>query len=78
MSGLRLVVGVVVMGLILPVVLYLLLGLKEVSQLLTIAASTLLTWGVVDLLAGVLDRPRLKGRSPSQALKHDWQNRSGE
>ena len=66
------------MGLILPVILYLLLGQKGVSPLLTIAASTLLAWGVADVLSGILERPRLKDRSPSQALKHDWQNRSGE
>jgi pyridoxal/pyridoxine/pyridoxamine kinase len=66
------------MGAIVPVVLFLLLGLKDVSQFLTIAVSTLLAWGVGDLLSGILERPRLKGRSPSQALKHDWQNRSGE
>ena len=69
------VVGVVVMGVLLPVTLYLLLGLKEVSQLLTIAASTVLAWGVADLLAGILTRPRLKDRSAGQALKQDWQNR---
>jgi hypothetical protein len=77
-SGLRLVVGIVVMGVIVPIVLFLLLGLKSVSQLLTIAVSTLLAWGVADLFSGILERPRLKDRSPSQALKHDWQNRSGE
>lgn len=71
-------VGVLVMGVLLPVALFLLLGLSTFSQLLTIAASTMLTWGIADLLAGVLERPRLKGRSPQQALKEDWERRTHE
>jgi hypothetical protein len=66
------------MGVLLPVALFLLLGLSTFSQLLTIAASTMLTWGIADLLAGVLERPRLKGRSPQQALKEDWERRTHE
>ena len=66
------------MGIILPVVIFLLLGLKTVSQFLTIAASTFLTWGVADLLATILEKPRLKGRTPSAALREDWERRSGE
>jgi hypothetical protein len=75
-SRIRLLVGVVVMGVLLPVALFLLLGLSTPSQLFTLAASTLLTWGMVDLLAGILERPRLKDRTPQEALKHDWKGRS--
>ena len=78
MSGRRLIIGIVLMGIILPVVIFLLLGLKTVSQFLTIAASTFLTWGVADLLATILEKPRLKGRTPSAALREDWERRSGE
>jgi len=77
-SGRRLIIGIVLMGIILPVVIFLLLGLKTVSQFLTIAASTFLTWGVADLLATILEKPRLKGRTPSAALREDWERRSGE
>ena len=60
------------MGLFVPIALFLLLGLQTVSQLFTIAAMTFLAWGAGDLLATVLERPRLTGRSPGKAIK-DWE-----
>jgi hypothetical protein len=77
-SRIRLVIGVVVMGVLLPVALFLLLNLSSPTQLFTIAAATFLSWGVVDLFSVILERPRLKGRSPQQALKEDWERRSNE
>ena len=76
MSGKRLVIGVIVMGVLLPVALFFLLGLHTISQLLTIAASTFLTWGVADLLANILERPRLQGRTPGRAIREDIQRRA--
>lgn len=78
MSRVRLLIGVVVMGVLLPVALFLLLGLTTFSQLFTLAASIVVSWGVVDFLAVILERPRLKDRSPQQALKEDWERRSSE
>jgi len=63
------------MGIILPLVIFLLLGLTTASQLLTIAASTFLAWGVGDLLATILEKPRLKGRTPQGAFREDWDRR---
>jgi len=77
-SGPRLIIGIVVMGIALPLVLFLLLGLQTWQQFLTIAASTFLTWGVADLLASILERPRLKDRSPGHAFREDWERRQGE
>jgi hypothetical protein len=77
-SGTRLVVGVIVMGIIVPIVLFLLLHLSTVSQLLTIAASTFLSWGVADLFSTLVERPRLQGRSPGKALREDWERRKSE
>jgi hypothetical protein len=77
-SGVRLVVGVIVMGIAVPITLFLLLGLHSISNLLTIATTTLLTWGVADFLATILERPRLKDRSPGKALREDWERRSKE
>jgi hypothetical protein len=77
-TGLRLLIGLLVMGVAVPVVLFLLLGLHTPAQLLTIALVTFLSWGVADLLATVLGRPRLEDRSPGKALKEDWQRRAGE
>jgi len=73
-----LIIGIVVMGIALPLVLFLLLGLQTWQQFLTIAASTFLTWGVADLLASILERPRLKDRSPGHAFREDWERRQGE
>ena len=78
MSGIRLVVGVIVMGVAVPLMLFFLLGLHSLPELFTIAAVTLLAWGVADILARVLERPRLKGRSPGDAIRQDWERRGRE
>ena len=78
MSGIRLVVGVIVMGIAIPVTLFFLLGLHTPSQLLTIAAATFVAWGICDVLSTILERPRLTGRSPGGAIKEDWERRSKE
>ena len=78
MSGIRLLVGTIVMGIAVPVTVFLLLRLTTIPQLLTIAATTFIAWGVADLLSSILERPRLKGRSPGAAFKEDWERRSKE
>jgi hypothetical protein len=75
---LRLAIGAVVMGVLLPVALFLLLGLHTWSQLFTLAAAIFLTWGVVDLLASILEKPRLQNRTPGGAFREDWERRSKE
>jgi hypothetical protein len=77
-SGLRLLIGVIVMGIAIPLTLFFLLGLHSWSQLITIAAATFLAWGVADLLATIMERPRLQGRSPGKAIREDWDRRSQE
>lgn len=66
------------MGIAIPVALFLLLELHSAWQLFTLAATTFLAWGVADLLATILEKPRLQGRSPGKALKEDWDRRSKE
>lgn len=66
------------MGIAIPITLFLLLDLHSWSQLFTIAAATFLSWGVADLLATILERPRLQGRSPGKAFKEDWERRAKE
>ena len=78
MSGRRLIIGAIGMGIILPIALFLLLGLQTPSQFFTIAASTLLAWGVADLLASILEKPRLTNRTPGGAIREDWERRAGE
>ena len=78
MSGPRLIVGIIVMGIAVPLALFFLLDLKTVGQFLTIAGTTFFTWGVVDLLASILEKPRLKDRTPGRAIREDMQRRSGD
>ena len=78
MSGRRLIIGAIGMGIILPVALFLLLSLQTPSQFLTIAASSFLAWGVADLLASILEKPRLTNRTPGGAIREDWERRAGE
>ena len=78
MSGKRLLIGLIVMGLLLPATLFFLLGLHTPSQFFTLSAAIFLTWGVADLLAGILERPRLKDRSPGRAFREDWERRQKE
>jgi len=66
------------MGLVVPITLYFLLPLKTPSQAFAVGAVTFTCWGVADLLARILERPRLKGRSAAQALRDDWDRRSKE
>jgi len=77
-SGLRLLIGVIVMGIAIPITLFLLLGLHSWSQLFTIAAVTFLSWGVADLLATILEKPRLQNRTPGKAFREDWERRAKE
>jgi hypothetical protein len=69
LSGVRLIIGIVVMGVVVPVTLFLLLNLQTPAQLFTLAATSFLAWGVCDLFSTILEKPRLKGRSPGHALR---------
>lgn len=78
MTGIRLVVGIIVMGVAVPVILFVLLELHSITDLLSIAAVTFLAWGVCDVLSTILEKPRLQDRSPGKALREDWERRSHE
>lgn len=78
MTGLRLIVGVTVMGVAVPLTVFFLLGLHTPGQFFTVAATTFLAWGVSDFLASILEKPRLENRSPGLALRHDLERRKGE
>ncbi len=78
MSGKRLLVGAIVMGVLVPLALFFLLGLQSFGQLFAIAGATFTAWGVADLFASILERPRLKDRSPRQAFREDWERRQKE
>ncbi len=75
MSGPRLIVGIIVMGIAVPATIFFLFGLRTPSQFFTVAATTFLAWGLADLLASILERPRLENRSPGMAIKEDLERR---
>ena len=77
-SGPRLIIGILVMGIALPLTIFFLLGLQTPGQFFTIAASTFLSWGVADLFASVLERPRMKDRTPGKALREDLERRQND
>ncbi len=78
MSGKRLIVGAIVMGVAVPLAVFFLLDLQTPAQFFTIAACTFASWGVADLLASILERPRLRDRTPTGAIREDWERRRTE
>jgi hypothetical protein len=75
MSGRRLIVGLIVMGIGVPLTIFFLLGLHTPAQFFTVAVTTFLAWGLADLLATIIEKPRLENRSPGLALKEDLERR---
>ena len=75
-SGIRLVVGLIVMGVVVPVTIFFLLGLQTLSQLFTIAATAFLSWGVAEVTATIFEKPRLRDRSARRALGEEFDRRS--
>lgn len=68
--------GLIVMGVIVPITLFFLLRLRTPSQFFTVAATTFLSWGVAELLAAILEKPRLRDRSPGGAIGEEFDRRS--
>jgi hypothetical protein len=75
MSGPRLIVGIIVMGIAVPVTIFFSSRPAHAVAVLPIAATTFLAWGLADLLASILERPRLENRSPGMAIKEDLERR---
>ncbi|HEY0592936.1 MAG TPA: hypothetical protein VGE86_06415 [Thermoanaerobaculia bacterium] len=69
MRGIRLLIGLVVMGIAVPAILFFLLDLGTLGALFTVSATCFLSWGVADLAAGILERPRLAGRTPGRVFR---------
>ncbi|HUF18849.1 MAG TPA: hypothetical protein VMS12_12470 [Thermoanaerobaculia bacterium] len=61
------------MGGAVPAILFFLLSLDSFSEFFTIAATCFLSWGIADLAANVVARPRLEKRTATQAIR-EWEN----
>jgi len=66
------------MGVAVPLVIFFLLDLKTPAQFFGVAATTFLAWGVADLFASILEKPRLKDRTPGRAIREDLQRRQSD
>jgi hypothetical protein len=75
MSGQRLLIGAVVMGILVPLILFFVLPLETLSQFFTASAVTFLAWCVADFAATILSRKRLDHRSPGSAIR-EWESAS--
>lgn len=78
MSGPRLIVGVVVMGIVVPLTIFFLLGLHTFGEFFSVAATTFLAWGTADFLSTILEKPRLENRSPGLAIREDLDRRRAD
>ena len=76
MRGSRLWIGALVMGVIVPSILFFLLSLESFSDYFTVAATCFFAWGLADLAANIIAKPRLEIRTPSQAMREWEQSRS--
>ena len=66
------------MGISVPLAICFLLDLSTVTEFFTVAGTTFLSWGVADLFSTILEKPRLKDRSPGAAIREDWKRRTTE
>ena len=66
------------MGVLLPLALLFLLNLHTGAAFFTLAAAIFLTWGAADLLATILEKPRLQHRTPSGAFREEFDRREKE
>ena len=69
MRGIRLLIGVLVMGIAVPAILFLLLELGSFGEFFTVSVTCVLAWGLADLAATILERPRLENRTPRSAIR---------
>lgn len=69
MTGTRLVTGTIAMGVVVPVLLFVLLDLSRPLELFILAMTCFVGWGIADLIATILSRKRLTDRSARDALE---------
>ena len=64
------------MGLFVPAILGFLLELRDLSNYLTIAATCFFAWGLADLAANIIVRPRIAKRTASEVVRA-WEESRG-
>lgn len=66
------------MGVVVPVLLFVLLDLSRPIELFILSMTCFTGWGVADLIAMILTRRRLGDRSAREALEQWERNRAPE
>ena len=69
MTGQRLVIGLVVMGIAVPAILFFFIPLRTPAQFFTVAVTCFLAWGIASFASDILGRPRLANRTPGSAFR---------
>lgn len=65
----RLLVGLIAMGGVVPLVVLYLLSAFSPGAWLSVAAPCFFGWCIAELVTNILARPRLENRSPGDALR---------
>ncbi len=76
MTGIRLVTGTIAMGVVVPVLLFVLLDLSRPIEFFILSITCFVGWGIADLIAMILSRRRLTDRSAREALETWERDRS--
>ena len=70
------------LGTLVPVIGVVQVGEQAIADRYTyvplVGLTIIVAWGVADLFASILERPRLRDRSPGQAFREDWERRRSE
>lgn len=69
MSGKRLIVGSIVMGVLAPVTIFFFLELRSLTLLAGLMATLFMGWCLTDFTATILSRSRHEGRGLSEAVR---------
>jgi hypothetical protein len=69
MSGRRLWIGLVAMGIIVPLVIGYIIKLDTFGEYFAVAIPSFFGWCIVDFIANVMSRPRLENRTARGAIR---------
>lgn len=72
MTGARLIIGLVTMGIAVPLVTLFFIQTYSLGAWLAVAIPSFFGWCIAEFMANVLARPRLDDCSPGKAIR-DWQ-----
>ena len=72
MTGTRLVTGAIALGVVVPVLLFILLDLSTPLQFFILSMTCFVGWAITDLIATILSRKKLDDRRARDVLEQ-WE-----